>query len=170
MRAKQATSALVFGRDVMLDTHGQDKYGRTLADVLLPDGTNKSYRMRRDHVRNLVQFFKSKPLGAITPEDVRKYRQQRVGPKGRAVAIQTINHDHTALIHMLNVARSPQFGLIKDNPAVHVPKPNPQNERERIANGDEWKRLLGEAAPHLQKILTILYILGPRRGELLSLE
>lgn len=130
----------------------------------------KSYRMRRDHVRNLVSFFNNKPLGAITPEDVRKYRQQRVGHKGRPLAIQTINHDHTALIHMLNVARSPQFGLIKDNPAAHVPKPNPQNERERIANSDEWKRLLAAAAPHLQRILIVLYTLGPRRGELLKLE
>jgi endonuclease YncB( thermonuclease family) len=33
-RAKQATSAFVFGKDVILQTHGQDKYGRTLADVL----------------------------------------------------------------------------------------------------------------------------------------
>jgi len=130
----------------------------------------KSYRMRRDHVRNLVQFFNNKPLGAITPEDVRKYRQQRVGPHGRPLAVQTINHDHTALIHMLNVAMSPQFGLIRDNPAAHVPKPNPQNERDRIANGEEWQRLIGAAAPHLQRILIVLYTLGPRRGELLRLD
>jgi hypothetical protein len=32
---------------------------------------------------------------------VRKYRQQRVGPKGEPVAVQTINHDHTVLVHML---------------------------------------------------------------------
>src|SRR5512144_707024 len=31
-RAKQAVSTLVFGKDVILQTHGQDKYGRTLAD------------------------------------------------------------------------------------------------------------------------------------------
>ena len=130
----------------------------------------KSYRMRRDHVRNLVSFFRNKPLGAITAEDVRKYRQQRVGPQGRPLAVQTINHDHTALIHMFNLARSPQFGLITDNPAAHVPKPNPQNERDRIASGDEWKRLLGAAAPHLQRILIVLCTLGPRRGELLRLE
>jgi integrase len=71
---------------------------------------------------------------------------------------------------MLNVARSPQFGLMKDNPAAHVPKPNPLNERDRIANGEEWQRLLGAAAPHLQRILIVLYALGPRRGELLRLE
>lgn len=28
------------GKDVPLQTHGHDKYKRTLADVLLPDGTN----------------------------------------------------------------------------------------------------------------------------------
>ena len=86
------------------------------------------------------------------------------------MAIQTINHDHTALVHMLNLAKSPQFTLIKDNPAAHVPKPNPQNERDRIANGEEWQQLLGAAAPHQQRILMVLYSLGPRPGELLRLE
>jgi integrase len=71
---------------------------------------------------------------------------------------------------MLNVARSPQFGLIQDNPAAHVPKPNPQNERDRIASGEEWSRLLAVAASHLQRILIVLYTVGPRRGELLRLE
>jgi hypothetical protein len=33
-KAKQATSALVFGKEVTLPTHGKDKYQRTLADVL----------------------------------------------------------------------------------------------------------------------------------------
>lgn len=130
----------------------------------------KSYRMRRDYVRNLVSFFGNKTLGAITPQDVRQYREQRVGPKGRRLAVQTINHDHTALVHMLNVAKSPQFGLIKENAAAYVPKPNPQNERDRIASGEEWQRLLDAAAPHLRRLLIVLYTLGPRRGELLQLE
>ena len=47
-RAKQELSALVFGRDVILQTHGQDKYGRTLADVLLPDGTNVNHELVND--------------------------------------------------------------------------------------------------------------------------
>jgi integrase len=130
----------------------------------------KSYKMRKAYVQNLVEFFGDKPLGRITPDDVRKYRQCRVGPKGRPVAIQTINHDHTALTHMLNVARSPQFNLITDNAAAHVPKPNPQNERDRIVSVDEWTRLIEAAAPHLRRILIVLYTLGPRRGELLRLQ
>ena len=38
--AKQATSALAFGKEVTIQTHGKDKYKRTLGDVILPDGMN----------------------------------------------------------------------------------------------------------------------------------
>jgi hypothetical protein len=40
-KAKQAALALVFGKEVTLQAHGKDKYGRTLADVFLPDGTTE---------------------------------------------------------------------------------------------------------------------------------
>lgn len=39
-KAKEAASELVFGKEVTLQSHGKDKYGRTIAEVLLPDGTN----------------------------------------------------------------------------------------------------------------------------------
>jgi endonuclease YncB( thermonuclease family) len=47
-RAKQATSRLVSGKDVMLNTYGPDKNGRTIADVLLSDGTNVNYMLVRE--------------------------------------------------------------------------------------------------------------------------
>jgi micrococcal nuclease len=37
-RAKQLVSQLAFGQDVRVQTKGQDRYGRTVADVILPDG------------------------------------------------------------------------------------------------------------------------------------
>ena len=43
--AKHATSKLVFGKEVTLQTHGQDKYGRTLGDVFLLDGTNVNHEL-----------------------------------------------------------------------------------------------------------------------------
>jgi micrococcal nuclease len=48
MRAKQATSTLVFGKAATLQTHSLDKYGRTLADILLPDGTNVNHTLVKD--------------------------------------------------------------------------------------------------------------------------
>jgi micrococcal nuclease len=47
-RAKQAASALVFGKEVTLQTHGYDKYKHTLADVLLPDGTNLNQELVKE--------------------------------------------------------------------------------------------------------------------------
>jgi endonuclease YncB( thermonuclease family) len=43
--AKHAASDLAFGKEVTLQTHGLDKYGRTIADVLLPDGTNVNHTL-----------------------------------------------------------------------------------------------------------------------------
>jgi integrase len=156
----------------------------------------RGYAIRKLYVENLVQFFGDKPLGAIRPEDVTAYRAQRVqyprvtcakceelvtrerchacGWKrtdaGAPVSVQTINHDHMTLTHMLNVARSPQFRLVIDNPAAHVPKPNPNNERDRIATPEEWARLEETLAPHLRRLLTVAYEVGPRKGELVNLE
>ena len=47
-KAKQAASALVFGQEVTLQTYGKDKYRHTLADVLLPDGTDVNHALVKD--------------------------------------------------------------------------------------------------------------------------
>jgi len=47
-RAKQAASELVFGKEVTLQTFGKDKYGRTIADVHLTDGTNVNHTLVKD--------------------------------------------------------------------------------------------------------------------------
>jgi len=47
-RAKQATSALIYGKDVTLHTHDQDQYGLTVAEVILSNGTNISHELVKD--------------------------------------------------------------------------------------------------------------------------
>jgi endonuclease YncB( thermonuclease family) len=37
-----------FGQDVTVQTYGKDKYGRTIADVLLLDGTNVNHELVKD--------------------------------------------------------------------------------------------------------------------------
>lgn len=44
-KAKQATAALAFGKKVTLHARGKDKYGRTIAEVLLPDGTHLNQQL-----------------------------------------------------------------------------------------------------------------------------
>ena len=36
---------MVFGKEVLLQTHGRDRSGRTLADVRLPDGTHINHTL-----------------------------------------------------------------------------------------------------------------------------
>ena len=46
--AKQAASSLVFKKDVAVRVYGKDKYGRTIAAIILPDGTNVNNKLVRD--------------------------------------------------------------------------------------------------------------------------
>jgi hypothetical protein len=45
LHLKHAASELVFGKEVMLQRFRKDKCGRTIADVLLPDGTNVNHSL-----------------------------------------------------------------------------------------------------------------------------
>ena len=47
-RAKQAASDLAFGKEVTVQTHGHDKYKRTIGDVILPDGANLNQELVKD--------------------------------------------------------------------------------------------------------------------------
>ncbi len=47
-QAKQAASELVFGKEVTLQPFDMDNYGRTITDVLLPDGTNVNQVLLKD--------------------------------------------------------------------------------------------------------------------------
>lgn len=44
-RARQAASGLAFGQTVRVVAQGQDRYGRTVAEVLLPDGSSLNKRL-----------------------------------------------------------------------------------------------------------------------------
>jgi endonuclease YncB( thermonuclease family) len=47
-KAKHAASDLAFGKEVTIQTHGHDKYKRTIGDVFLPDGTNVNHTLVKD--------------------------------------------------------------------------------------------------------------------------
>lgn len=46
-KAKQFTSSLTFGKTVTIHVTDMDRYGRTVADVILPDG--RSFRLINHH-------------------------------------------------------------------------------------------------------------------------
>ena len=76
-RAKQAASALVYGKKVTLQTFGKDKYGRTIADVILPDGTNVNHELVKD---GWCWWYRKYAPGDAVLEDLEKAaREERKG-------------------------------------------------------------------------------------------
>jgi|SRR5215831_3389425 len=75
--ARQAASELVFGKHVTLQTHGLDKYGRTIADVLLPDGTNVNLTLVKDGW--CWWYQKYAPENVILAELQRRARRSGLG-------------------------------------------------------------------------------------------
>ena len=97
-------------------------------------------------------------MSEIKPQDVESYRAQRMKKDGEPASVQTVNNDHTALKHCLNVAV--RRGLVASNPAAKVAMPNPRNERDRVLTDDEWPRLYQASKPHLRPILLLAYHFG----------
>lgn len=116
---------------------------------------------------HLVPFFGGKLLSEIRPEDVEGFRAQRKKLNGKPASIQTINHDHVALKHCLNVAI--RRGVLQNNAASRVPMPNPNNERDRVLSDEEWSKLYQKAKPHIRPVLLTAYQLGQRFSEIVNL-
>jgi len=128
----------------------------------------RTYRDRVERVMGqLVPFFGRKIVSEIKPQDIEIYRAKRVRKDGEPASLQTVNNDHTALKHCLNVAV--RRGLLQSNPAAKVPMPNPQNERDRVLSEEEWARLYQASKPHLRPILLLAYQLGQRFTEIIEL-
>lgn len=58
------------------------------------------------------------------------------------------------LMHMFNEARSPQLKLKMDNPAAHVPKPNPQNGQDYLQRRLDTNWVLLYKGKPIQQIIT----------------
>ena len=68
-KAKQFTSTLIQGKDVMIHVLSKDRHGRTVADVVLPDGTNVSQELLRAGLAWWYRHYsKDVSLGALEEE------------------------------------------------------------------------------------------------------
>lgn len=80
-RSKQHLSKLVFGREVELRTHGLDRYGRTLATVMLGDDDINLEQIRSGYAWPYYRYLSEAP--ADTQESYRQAereaREQRRG-------------------------------------------------------------------------------------------
>ena len=45
---RTSSSDFAYAKELTVNTHGHDKYKRTIEDVILPDGTNVNYTLVKD--------------------------------------------------------------------------------------------------------------------------
>lgn len=68
-RAKQAISDLVLGTEVTVETKSHDKYGRTLAEVRLPDGRSLNQELvRQGRAWQYQRYSKDSDLARLEQE------------------------------------------------------------------------------------------------------
>jgi endonuclease YncB( thermonuclease family) len=68
-RARQFTSDLVFGKNVGLVVHDIDRYGRTVGEIILPDGRNLNYELvKNGFAWHYAAYSKDKELARLEVE------------------------------------------------------------------------------------------------------
>lgn len=132
----------------------------------------RSWKRDVTSCKHLVAHFGDKPLRAITPESVERYKTKRLQEKplrGTAprMAPASINREVDCLRAMFTWAEN--NGWIEGHPVRKVKKLREANERDRVLTEQEFGALVEAAAPHLKPILLVAYHTGMREGEILKL-
>lgn len=75
-QAKQMTTILAFGEEVTVKTQGKDKYGRTLGEVILPDGRSLNRKLVQE---GLAWWYRQHSSDAGLQEAETEARRRRLG-------------------------------------------------------------------------------------------
>jgi len=104
-RAKQFASDMVFGKEVKVKSKGLDKYGRTLGEVILPDGKSLNRELIRAGLAWWYrQYSQDSTLGVLESEA----REERIGLWADADPIAPWDYRHGTGVLVNNSKAVPQ--------------------------------------------------------------
>jgi len=128
----------------------------------LANGSPKPYHLDRGKL--LVAYLADLPIGRITRNTVREYRQKRHQEK--SVSDATINRDLGCLRNILYWAVDE--GILAANPLSRARMVREPRKRRPVLSVHEEHLLRQAAAPHLRFIIDLALGTGMRRGEILQ--
>jgi integrase len=131
-----------------------------------------SKRQETQRVNAIVAKFGTYSLSAVTPAIISEWRKEL---EKKPLAPQTV-HTYMSVLGRLYKAAAIDFGipLPLGNPVESARKPTVRNERDRILDANEERRLLealGKArGKHLKPITLLAMETAMRRGEIMDLR
>jgi len=165
--AKAIEGDLVRGRFHLAQVKAAPPFERVTEQYAAWAETNKRgwKQTGRFNHQTLLMYFRGKPVNAITPWLIEKYklwRRERVKPA-------TVNRELSLLSHLFTKAI--EWGHVTEHPMKggKVKKLPGETLRERILTLEEESRLLTEASDTLRPLVILALDTGMRRGEILGL-
>jgi integrase len=125
-----------------------------------------------DHYKKAVTEFLSslggraeKSLGALTPEDIERFRDARFK---QGVSAAVVRYDLQLIRSVLSTAR--RQALIIYNPAETVDLPRVKTLKRDVFTQAEVRMLLEVAPPDWRTAILVAFYTGPRLGDVVSLR
>jgi len=112
-----------------------------------------------------------KPIGKITPYDIKAWRQWRseqVTVRGTKMAIGSLNRELKCLKKIFSLAI--EWGWLTENPALKLKCLKGENKRTRFLANEEINHLIESSDDYLKPIIITAISTGMRKGEILNLK
>jgi integrase len=123
--------------------------------------TERSYRAIRSA---LVRTFAGRQLDSISAEELDDYRAKR----SEKVRTSSLNRE-IVFLRML-FSKALEYGYVKQSPAQGLTLTKEPQTKIHVLTGDEARRLIEAAVPHLRPLLRLLLETGARKSEALGLR
>jgi len=128
------------------------------------------------YVKHFNAFFGSKCLHEITPQDIERYKSERLRAvksspkikKRRTISPSTVNREMSWLRGLFN--RAIDWGRVERNPLKKVKFFKENNHRVRYLEKDEIAKLLAHCDVRLRAVVTVAINTGMRKGEIQNLK
>ena len=135
--------------------------------------SKKGYSVEKSVLKVLLKEFGKQKLFEITPEQIEKFKRQRVSEttrRGGKRSKATVNRDVAVLSAVFNLAKD--YGEIKENPVNNVKYYTNLPSRTRVLSEFEERILFKEINDNVifSRQIEILLYTGMRRGELFKLQ
>ncbi len=126
---------------------------------------NKAWRKSdQPNLGSLKKYFSGRYLHEITPEDIERYRTERI----KKVTKSTVNRILNCLSSMYN--RAIEWGKAEYNPVSKVKLYRVPEKRIRYLEREEIEKLLSHCCEHLRPIVIVALHTGMRKSEILCLK